>query len=107
MTLEEAQDQLGPGKFEGQPAWVPAAYDDSLNGCWQEHGSVIENNYHYSWVEVDDDVRKLYFGMLESNTFSIFLVEDSQVFVMGEEATVRDHDETMGEIRKDAYNEAG
>ena len=107
MTLEEAQDQLGPGKFEGQPAWVPAAYDDSLNGCWQEHGSVDENGYHYSWVEVNDYVQKLCFGMLESNTFSIFLVEDSQGFVRGEEATVRDHDETMGEIHEDAYNEAG
>ena len=106
MTLEEAQEQLGPGKFEGQPAWVPAAYDDSMNGGWQEHGSVDEGDWHYTWVEVDDDVQKLCFGMLESSTFAIILATNSQGFVEGDELTVQAFDELKAEMYEDAYNEA-
>ena len=77
-----------------------------MNGGWEEVGSVIESGYHYSWVEVDDAVRKLCFGTLQSNTFSIYLVEDGEGFVRGEELTLREHDETMAEFHEDAYNEA-
>ena len=30
-----------PGKFEGEMRYVPHMYDDSLEGCWEQDGSVV------------------------------------------------------------------
>ena len=74
-----------PGKFEGEEWWVPGAYDDSLNGCWDD--IVPEGDYELQryddvvlYAVVGDDFKEL---NLPKDTFALVLYGDDMGFVYG------------------------
>ena len=95
MTYEEAQGIVSrPGRFEGCLPWIVMAYEDSLNGCWEEEGQ------GESHVAVSDDDIKDW--KLSPDTVAVSLYEDSQGFVYGTEFTADSYDEYLNELRVEA-----
>lgn len=69
-----ADDVKGPGKFEGNPSYVPYFWDMYLNGDGEEVGGGV-----LRFVVEDEDI--LIFPELGADTTEVFLVEDDNGFV--------------------------
>lgn len=72
-----------PGKFEGEEWWVPGAYDDSLNGCWDDllpEAADYDGDDVVLYAVVGDDFKEL---NLPKDTFALVLYGDDMGFVYG------------------------
>ena len=86
-----------PGRFEGEAPWVEIAHKDSLDGCWEEHGSVQEG-YHYSYIALDDELRDTL--LMPESVFGLVLEEDNQGFIAGYAMDMIRYDEFLTELEE-------
>ena len=88
MTLEEAINKVNqPGKFEGQEPWVPIAYEEALDGAWNDG---VDDEF---FVEVtDDDIKE---WNLSHDTVALVIQEMDNGFVIGEQLNQYDYDRYM------------
>ena len=107
ITREEAQEIIlnegigpfgtckGPGKFEGEALWVPVAYEDSLNGCWDY---AFDGYVRYDYIIIGDDLEELGFwtGLgVDGGTYSLFLRQVDDGFVYGYALTEEQHTRSL------------
>ena len=90
-----------PGKFEGESVWVPMAYDDYLDGCWEDDGIGGA-----AYIEVTEENR-LEWGLNDS-TFAVSLFFSDYGFIHGEEYIESEYKiflDSYVEYRDDDYDE--
>lgn len=80
-TLDENNCVSDLGKFEGEPAYVPYLWDQSMNGC--EDASLDCDGDSYSVFFVDNAIRSE-FPTLDAKDFVVVLWETEQGFVLHE-----------------------
>ena len=78
-NVSESGHITDPGKFEGEMFWVPDAYEDSLDGCW-EH----EFSHGYMVTSVDPGTIESWIGAYDDKISGVLLCEDDSGFVHGE-----------------------
>jgi hypothetical protein len=80
--LSECGTIRDPGKFEGEPLWLP--YFHARPECALEsHGSVDENDYCADVFELSDEERAAHSDL--EGVYTLRVIEDSQGFVTSEE----------------------
>jgi hypothetical protein len=80
-----------PGKFEGEPLWVPAFWDVGLDGCPDEDAGNV-----WFFVVTDDD--RAQFVELH-DVYGVALEESDQGFVYSQTyATKADYDAAIAEV---------
>lgn len=105
-TVSEHGTITNPGKFEGQPAWVPKAWEMALLGTWEQEGSV-DTGMHYCYTEADQElIDEL---GLDPDTHCVVIMTDDQGFVYGETHNAEDYERFLFQLKQMIENtyEAG
>ena len=68
----------GPGKFEGERLWVSAAWQDSLDGLWDEYTTGQHRVLH---TVIDDEFRAAW--EIPTDAYGMALLEEESGFVHG------------------------
>ena len=71
---------FSPGKFEGEPIYVPYFWEILLNGCYSDDDEYDENDILISSIISIDEIDKRFFPELEGYS-KIVLWESDQGFV--------------------------
>lgn len=81
-SLDKNQYVSDPGKFEGEPAYVPYCWQFYLDGF--EDDTVYCGSNHYSVYFVDNDLRAKFPDLLGLKDFAVVLWQSDQGFVNSE-----------------------
>jgi hypothetical protein len=80
MTREDCAELVkGPGKFEGEPIFVPALWDIVLNGFADNEYYSTDDDITVSAIEIDDELRAAWPELKDVRVVELY--EDDNGFV--------------------------
>ena len=102
-TLDENHCVSDPGKFEGEPAYVPYFWDFYVSGYEDE--SIYCGSDYYSVYFVDNDRRAKFPDLLDLDDFAVVLWETEQGFVNSECFTKDQYDAFVADCESENEEE--